>query len=94
MARLTEQDAERLAWDFVRRTRNWWQRRRIGRRPLFVRLVTRDELARIDIDAPTRWFVTFPVRVPKGYADMDPDPSQTSIVVEDASGACSWVERF
>ena len=91
MARLTEQEAARLAWQFVRRRTNWWRRRRIENRPQ-VRFVTQEEIARAGLEKPATWLVSFPRNTP--HMDMDPDPSTVSVTVEDLSGACEWVVKL
>jgi hypothetical protein len=91
MARLTEHEAAHLAWEFVRQNLSWWRRRRIENRPR-VRLVTHEEFAQIDCEAPTTWFVSFPRNIP--HVDMDPDPSTATVSVDDLSGACEWVMKL
>jgi hypothetical protein len=91
MAQMTDQEAARLAWEFVRQRMSWWRRRRIKNRPQ-VRLVTHEEVARVGLDMPDTWLVSFPRNTP--LVDCDPDPSTVGVTVEDASGACEWVVKL
>ena len=85
MARLSEQEAVGLAWDFIRREAGWWWRwRRLERRPYCIRLVSREEWLRVEMDRPTHWLVSF-------LRKMDMDPATVGIAVDDASGACTWM---
>jgi len=91
MAQLTQHDAARLAWQFVRRGLGWWRRGRVENRPE-VRLVTHEEFARLGLDRPDTWLVSFPRRA--AHLDCDPDPSTLGVTVDDPSGACEWTARL
>lgn len=91
MAQLTEYEAARLEWEFVRQRVGWWRRRRIENRPA-VRLVTPAEVAQVGVDMPDTWFVSFPRKTP--FVDCDPDLSTLGVRVEDRSGRCEWTVRL
>ena len=91
MAQLSEQEAARLAWEFVRQKMSWWRRRRIENRP-DVRLVTHEDFTQLGLNKPDTWFVSFPRNTP--YVDCDPDHSTLGVTVEDPSGACEWVVKL
>jgi hypothetical protein len=54
--------------------------------------VTHEEIARVGLDKPDTWFVSFPRKT--RHIDCNPDLSTVGVTVEDPSGACEWVVKL